>query len=98
MAVYDILEAIVETSKLALCHITEAKSASVVVGTENDALKLLGSHQAALILEHILETLVATLAKLSRSCLNVLVGKGLSHIARLQAILSHLVGLEPHAH
>ena len=87
-----------QSAEFHIGYILKIEHVTVTVGAHHDVVEFFRSGQTSFVAEHILEALVALLAELTWSGLHVLVGKSSGNVAWHQVVLSHDIGLEPHAH
>ena len=98
VTVHVVAETVRQTSQLDIGDILESQYLAVGGGAHDDVAELLLGLQTPLVAHDILERLVALLAELSGSGLDILFGQRGSYVRRHQAVLSHHIGLQPNTH
>ena len=98
MSVYRITEGIGQTSQLDAGYIAQTKNFAVRLCLDDNVFEFFGLLQTSFVTDGILESLLTTFTKLSRSSFDVLFGQGIGDIGRNQVILSHDIRLQPDTH
>ena len=89
---------VTQSAKLNIGHILQLKGLSRKVAGKDYVAELLCSLKTSGISHNVFERHLALLTERTRSGLDVLLAQGVGYIARHEAVLLHLIRLEPYTH